>query len=117
MNRKFIVAILLVATVPVYAQAQNPKVSQGDAQKVVTVISSDKVKTQSYCEIMKLGEQLGQAYEKNDKKMIVELSQKLERMEKALGPEYVALLDGLQYIDPEKHQLHAGVFVGIRSTR
>ena len=107
MNRKFIVAILLVATVPVYAQAQNPKVSQGDAQKVVTIISSDKVKTQSYCEIMKLGEQLGQAYEKNDKKMIVELSQKLERMEKALGPEYVALLDGLQYIDPEKHQLHA----------
>jgi hypothetical protein len=70
--RQFIVAILLVVAVPVYAHAQNLRV--GDAQKVVTIISSDKVKTQSYCEIMKLGEQVGQAYEKNDRKMVDELS-------------------------------------------
>jgi len=80
---------------------------QGDAQKVVTIISGDKAKTQTYCEIMKLGEQIGQAYEKNDKKMVAELSQKFETLEKALGPEYAALLDGLQYIDPQNHQLHA----------
>jgi len=48
MNRQFIVAILLVVAVPVYAHAQNLRV--GDAQKVVTIISSDKVKTQSYCD-------------------------------------------------------------------
>jgi hypothetical protein len=30
MNRKFIVAVLLVVAVPVYAQAQNPRVSKGD---------------------------------------------------------------------------------------
>jgi hypothetical protein len=35
MNRKFIVAILLIAAVPVCAHAQNPKVSKGDAQKAV----------------------------------------------------------------------------------
>lgn len=38
MNRKLIVAILLVVAVPV-AQAQNPRVSKADAQKVVTIIS------------------------------------------------------------------------------
>jgi hypothetical protein len=40
MNRQFIVAILLVVAVPVYAHAQNLRV--GDAQKVVTISSSDK---------------------------------------------------------------------------
>jgi|SRR5215510_2457006 hypothetical protein len=109
MNMKVVVAILLIA-VPAYAQAQSPSaptVSKGDAQKVVTIISGNKAKTKTYCEIMKLGEQIGQAYEKNDSKMVVELSQKLERMEKTLGPEYVALLDGFPYIDPENDQLNA----------
>jgi hypothetical protein len=95
MNRKFIVAILLVVAVPVCAQAQNPEVSTGDAQKVVTIISGDKAKTQAYCDIRKLSEQIGQAYEKNDNKMVEELSLKIETLEKALGPEYVALVDGL----------------------
>jgi len=110
MNVKVVVTILLIAALSVCAQAQSPsvpRVSKGDAQKVVTIISGDKAKTQTYCEIMKLGEQIGQAYEKNDKKMVAELSQKFETLEKALGPEYAALLDGLQYIDPQNHQLHA----------
>ena len=53
---------------------------------------------------MKLSEQIGQAYDKKDGKMVAELSQKLETLEKALGPEYVALLDGLHYIDPQDNQ-------------
>jgi hypothetical protein len=60
MNVKVVVAVLLIAAVPVCAQAQSPsvpRVSKGDAEKVATIISSDKVKTQTYCEIMKLGEQ------------------------------------------------------------
>jgi hypothetical protein len=51
------VAILLIAAVPVYAQPQNPstaKESKGDAQKVVTIISGVKVKTQTYCDLRKL---------------------------------------------------------------
>ena len=109
---KVVVAILLIAAVPVCAQAQSPsvpRVSKGDAQKVVTIISGDKAKTEAYCEIMKLGEQIGQAYDKKDGKMVAELSQKLETLEKALGPEYAALLDGLQYIDPENDQLRAEI--------
>jgi hypothetical protein len=46
-----------------------------------------------------------QAYEKNDGKMADELSGKIEKLEETLGPEYVALIDGLQDIDPEKDKL------------
>jgi wobble nucleotide-excising tRNase len=101
MNLKVIVTIFLLAAVPVYAQAQNPgtaRVSKGDAQKVVTIISGDKAKTQTYCAIKKLGEQIEEASTKKDGKTVNELSQKIETLEKTLGPEYVALLDGLQDI-------------------
>jgi hypothetical protein len=97
---KLIVAILLIAAVPVCAQAQNSRVSKDDAQRVVTIISGDKTKTQIYCDVLKLS-QIAQAYEKNDRKMVDELSQKIDTLEKTLGPEYLALVDGLQDIDPE----------------
>ena len=112
MNRKFIVAILLAAAVPAFAQAQNPsaaKVTKADAQKVVTIISGDKAKIQIYCEMQKLGEQIEEASAKKDGKMVEELSLKIETLEKTLGPEYVALTDGLQDIDPEKDKLGAEI--------
>jgi hypothetical protein len=37
--------------------------------------------------------------------MADELFEKIEKLEKTLGPEYVALIDGLQDIDPEKDEL------------
>ena len=63
-----IVAILLVAAVPVCAQAQKPWVTKDDAQKVVTIISGDKAKTQTYCEIQDVGEQMERAYEMRNPK-------------------------------------------------
>ena len=98
---KLIVAILLIAAVPV-AQAQNPRVSKADAEKVVTIIRGDKAKTQSYCAIGKLSKQIAQA---KDKKMVDELLEKIDNLEETLGPEYVALIDGLQEIDTEKDKL------------
>jgi hypothetical protein len=86
MNRKFIVAILLAAAVPMYAQAQNPKVSMGDAQKVVTIISGDKAKTQAYCDIKKLSEQIDEASAKKDGKTVAQLSLKIETLEKPSVP-------------------------------
>jgi hypothetical protein len=109
MNVKVVVAILLIAAVPVYAQAQKPsaaRVSKHDAQKVAAIISDDKVKTQTYCDIQELGEQMERAYEKRDIKLVDELFQKIDTLEKALGPEYAALLDGLQDI-AEDDQLGA----------
>ena len=104
MSLKLIVAILVIATMPVCAQAQAPsaaKVTKADAHKVVKIISGNKAKTQTYCDINKLGEQIEEANEKKDSKTADELSQKMKELEKKLGPEYVALMDGLQAIDPD----------------
>ena len=105
MNLKLIVSVLVIAAVPVCAQAQKPGtakvMTKADAQKVVKIISGDKAKTKTYCDMTKLGEQIEQANEKKDNKMVNELSQKLAALGEKLGPEYVALMDGLQDIDPE----------------
>src|SRR5262249_24826543 len=69
-SAKIFVAILLIAAVPACAQAQtrnSPKVTKGDAQKVLKIIRSDKAKIQTYCEINKISDQMNQAYGKNDK--------------------------------------------------
>jgi hypothetical protein len=104
-----IVAILLVAAVPVCAQAQKPWVTKDDAQKVVTIISGDKAKTQTYCEIQDVGEQMERAYEMRNLKLVDELLQNIDALEKTLGPEYVALMDRLVDIDPEKDKLGAEI--------
>jgi hypothetical protein len=103
MNLRVIVAILLTAVVPVYAQAQSPsapKVTKGDAQRVLKIIQSDKAKTKIYCEMAKIGNQLEQINEEADPKKFEELSRKMDEMGKRLGPEYGALIDGVQDIDP-----------------
>jgi len=104
MNPKLIVAVFVIAAVPVYAQAQKPstaKVTTADVQKVVTFISADKAKTQTYCDIGKLNEQIEEADEKKDIKKTEELSQQIDALGKKLGPEYAALMDRLQQVDPE----------------
>jgi hypothetical protein len=103
MNLKVIVAILLTAVVPVCAQAQSPsapKVTKGDAQRVLKIIQSDKAKTKIYCEMAKIGNQLEQINEEADPKKFEELSRKMDEMGKRLGPEYGALIDGVQDIEP-----------------
>jgi hypothetical protein len=116
MNRKFIVAILLVAALPAYVQAQNPRVSKGDAQKVATIISSDKIKTQAYCDIQKLAEQVAEANEKKDVGRVNELFEKIE----TLGKNYrsrICRIDRWGSGHREKWAAPCGVFVGIWSTR
>ena len=103
MNLKF-VAILVIAAVPVCAQAQKPsaaKVTNADAQKVLKIISGDKAKTQTYCDILNLGVQIEEADQSKDAKKADELIQKIDDLTKKLGPEYVALVGGLQDVDME----------------
>jgi hypothetical protein len=38
-----------------------PRVTKDDAQKVVTIISGDQAKIQTYCDIQNLGEQMERA--------------------------------------------------------
>ena len=109
MNVKLVVAILLLPVVPVCAQAQSPsppKVNKGDAQKVVTIISGDKIKTGAYCDIHKLAKQVAEANEKKDREKVNQLLAEIETLEKTLGPEYVALIKGIQDI-AENEQLRA----------
>jgi hypothetical protein len=89
MNVMVVVAILLIAVVSVCAQTQSPsapKVNKGDALKVVTIISVDKAKTQTFCDIKKLTEQIEAASAKKDGKTVNELSHKIETMEKTSVP-------------------------------
>jgi hypothetical protein len=112
MTLKFIVAVMAIAALPFCAQAQQPKAPQGappaapkptkaDAQKVVKIVSSDKAKTKIYCDIAALGDQIDEAVQKKDEKKIDELSQKADDMGTKIGPEYVALMDGMQALDPD----------------
>ena len=100
MKLKLIVAISVIAVASELAQAQPPsaaKVTKADAQNVLKIISGDKVKTQIYCDMAKLDDQMEEA----DEKKVLELSQKMDELAKKLGPEYVSLMDGLQDINPD----------------
>ena len=103
MNLKLTVAILVIAAAPVCAQAQAPsaaKVTKAAAQNVIKIIRGDKAKTQIYCDIGKLGEEIAQAEQKKDTKKADELYRQMDELGTKLGPEYVALMDGLEELDP-----------------
>src|SRR5260370_3405199 len=67
MNRLLIVAILIIGTLPLYAQGQQPN-SAELAQKVVGIITGDKTKTQTYCQVVDLSDELDQVDQKKDPK-------------------------------------------------
>ena len=101
---RLVVTILVIAAAPVWAQAQKStpaKVTKTDAQKVLKIIGSDKAKTRIDCQMAKLGHQTEQANETGDSKKFDALFQKMYELGKKLGPEYAALVDGLQDIDPQ----------------
>lgn len=104
MTLKFIAAVIAILALPLTAQAQNPpakKVTKADAQKIVAIISGDKAKAQTYCDMAKLGDQIEQADQKKDSKKAEELGKKMDDMSAKLGPEYIALMDGLQNMNPD----------------
>lgn len=102
MRHRFVVAVIAIAAVPVCALAQGnpPKASKADVQKVVAMISADKAKTKTYCDMTKMGEQIEAADQAKDTKKVDALSKQMDEMGQKLGPEYVALMDGLQDVDP-----------------
>jgi hypothetical protein len=102
MNLKFIFATVALAAVSVLTQVQRLRAAnvKVDAQEVVKIISADKAKTQAYCAIAKLGEQMDQAEQRKDSAKTEELAKKLDEMSQKLGPEYEALVEALQDVDP-----------------
>ena len=99
MNRRLIVAILIISTLPLYAQGQAPNAAEL-AQKLVSIISGDRVKTQTYCEVLDLSDELDQLDQQKDRKKTEDLSQKINELQTKLGPEYLALLEATKYVDP-----------------
>jgi len=73
---------------------------KADAQNVIKIISGDKAKTQIYCQLDELSDQVTQALRKKDNKKAEELSRKMDELEGRLGPEYVALANELEEVDP-----------------
>ena len=120
MNFKMIVVVLGIAVVPVCVQAQAPNPPKASkaakpaktapAAPVTTVaaavktISGDMAKTQTYCDIGKLGSQIEDAEQKKDMNKIDELNKKMDEMTTKLGPEYMALLTRLEEIDPDSQE-------------
>jgi hypothetical protein len=99
MNRLLIVAVLIIGTLPLYAQSQQPNAAEL-AQKVVGIIAGDKTKTQTYCQVLDLSDELDQVDQKKDRKKAEDLSQKINELQKKLGPEYLALLEATKVVDP-----------------
>jgi hypothetical protein len=85
----------------VHPQSQQPDIAKlkAEAQNAFNLISSDKLKIQTFCEMAALGNQLDRADRAHDIKKTEGLSQKLDELERKL-PEYTALVDGLGDVDP-----------------
>ena len=106
-----VVGILLISTVPLYAQPQEQNVAKlkEDARNAVGIIGADRGKTRTYCEIVDLlGRQLGQADQEKhkkradqekDRKKTRALSQTINQLQKKLGFEFVVLENILNDID------------------
>jgi hypothetical protein len=99
-----ILAVVVAASLPLCAQAQDkaaPKPTKAAAQRVVDIIRADKTKSKVYCDMIDLGDKIDQAFQKKDEKTVDTLSQKMDEMSAQLGPEYGALMDGLQELEPD----------------
>jgi hypothetical protein len=97
-NRLLIVGILVISTMPLFALAARPDLAKlkAEAQNLVSIIKGDKAKTDVYCQINDLGEQIDGA----DQKKAEALSQQVIELEKKLGPEYSVLVNDLKNVDP-----------------
>jgi hypothetical protein len=111
MKLKLVAAISVLAAIPALAHAQKggpqpkvPKPTKADAQNVVQIITSDKVKTQAYCDLTKLEDQVTAANQKNDTKTLEALTKQAEALVDKLGPEYFKLMDGLEQVDPQSSE-------------
>ena len=108
MKLKLVAAISALA-IPAVAHAQQSgpqptKPTKADAQKVVQIITSDKVKTQAYCDLTKLEGQVKALQQNTDTKTAEALTKQAEALIDKLGPEYFELMDGLEQVDPKSSE-------------
>jgi hypothetical protein len=111
LNGLLIVAVLIVSTASLYAQRQQQNIAKlkADTRNAVGVIGADKHKTQTYCQILELERQQFDEENKKNKKTkkrmgkdkTEALSQKINQLQRQLGPEFVTLDNILRNLDLE----------------
>jgi hypothetical protein len=102
MNRLLIVAILMLLTAPLYAQGQQQNVAKlkEDARNAVGIIGADRGKTQNLlpnCRPPRAAAWAGRSGE--EQKKTKALLQRIDQLQKKLGPEFVVLENILTDID------------------
>jgi hypothetical protein len=111
MKLKLIAAISALVATAALAYAQQggpqpnvPKPTKADVQNVVQIISSDKAKTQAYCDLTRLEAQVNAAAQKKDSSTLQALERQADALVGKLGPEYFKLMDGLEEVDPKSSE-------------
>ena len=92
------VAACAFAAAPAFAQQtppSHPTLSTAEIQKVIQIVSSDKTKTQQYCELGKINQQMAQAQEKRDNSTLDRLGEQADQLAEKIGPEFVKFIDAL----------------------
>jgi hypothetical protein len=107
MNLKLVIAAAFVSALPALALAQGqqsgapnaPKPTKADAQKVVAIVKGDKAKTQAFCQLGAINDQMAEADQKKDEKKLEALGKQADALAQTIGPEYVSLMDGLDQVE------------------
>ena len=93
MKLKLVAAISALAAIPALAHAQQggpqpnvPKPTKADVQNVVQIVTTDKAKTQAYCDLTKLYDQIQTAEQKDDSNTIQTLGKQADALVDKLGP-------------------------------
>ena len=94
------VGAILAAAAPMSARAKQPSADRlkAEARNLAKIISGDKRKSQTYCKIVELNDQID---EKEDPIEARKLAQKRDKLGKKLGRKYIALAAGLMKIDKD----------------
>jgi hypothetical protein len=110
MKLTLVAAIAALVATPGLAHAQQgappsaPKPTKADVQRVVQIITTDKAKTQAYCDLTKLYGQMDAAEQKNDTKAGEALGKQADALVVKLGPEYSKMMDGWEQVDPNSSE-------------
>jgi hypothetical protein len=106
MKLKLIAAVSALAGIPALAHAQQsgpqpnvPKSTKADAQIVVQIVTNDKAKTQAYCDLTKLYDQVEAGQQNNDFDTVEALTKQADALVDKLGPEYSKMVEGLEEFD------------------
>jgi hypothetical protein len=102
-----VVAACAFAAAPAFAQEKppsHPTLSTAEIQKVIQIVSGDKTKTQQYCELGKINQQMAQAQEKRDNATLDRLGQQADELEEKIGPEFVKFIDALDQMEEQSSE-------------